>query len=98
MVVVVVVVVVGGDVVVVVVVVSVMVGKTRSEKSGGMNEVVEKAVGDVPFGGRMGFMRYTTFRPDGGPERERSWDFLLSWLIPGNGFNWEQKQNKIFLV
>lgn len=49
--------------------------KIRSVKSGKMDEVVvveEDAGGSVTLGGAMVFMRYTTFRPDGGPDLERS--------------------------
>lgn len=49
--------------------------KIRSVKSGKMDKVVvveEDAGGAVTLGGAMVFMRYTTFRPDGGPDLERS--------------------------
>lgn len=53
-----------------------VIAKIRSVKSWKMDEVVvveeEEAGGAVTLGGAMVFMRYTTFRPDGGPDRERS--------------------------
>lgn len=55
-----------------------VVTKTSSVKSGTTGAAELETGGVRTFEGAMVFIRYTTFRPDGGPERERSWDFLVS--------------------